>query len=117
MELGSSPVGEECAQVGTPNYATKAHTECARYRKLLEAKFGEPPGDAYFTIKCNPHDFGSYYEVAIVYDDHEEKEVEFAFHVEANLPETWDDDVKVPMGKKKGILRAMIEENPELYGG
>lgn len=115
MELGSAPVNEDCAQVGSTNYPSVALEQCRRYKKLLEAKFGDPPGDAYFKVKSNLHDFGTYYEVAVVYNENDEKEVEFAFHVESNLPETWDDDVKVPVGPRKSILRAMIEADPEKY--
>jgi hypothetical protein len=57
---------------------------------LLTKTFGEPPAGSNFAIKSNPHDFGSYYEVVVYYNDDNEEAAEFAYMVERNLPETWE---------------------------
>jgi len=91
IELGPTPAGESCAQVGADDYHEKAREECQRYKELLEATFPDPPQGSRFAIKSFPHDFGSYYEVVVWFDDDNEKSVDFAYKVERNLPETWED--------------------------
>ena len=96
MELGSSPYDEDCVQVSKGDYIDAMKEECRRYKSLLEENFPIPEDiDAYFTIKANPHDFGTYYEVCISYDPDDEKQTEFALFVEGNLPRVWDDTKKM----------------------
>jgi hypothetical protein len=57
---------------------------------LLERTFGKPPRGACFGVKSFPHDFGSYYEVVIHFDDDYDEAADFAYEVERNLPETWE---------------------------
>lgn len=90
IELGCSPAGEDCVQVGTDDYATKARAECHRYVELLTKTFGEPPAGSRFAVKSFPHDFGSYYEVVVYFDDDYPASEDFAFKVERALPETWE---------------------------
>jgi hypothetical protein len=97
LELGPTPCDEECAQVGTDDYFAKARPECHRYIQLLKKKFGNPPGEAYFYVKSNPHDFGSYLEVAIKFNTNSREEMAYAYHVESNLPAKWTDDAAVPL--------------------
>jgi hypothetical protein len=97
LELGPTPCDEACVQVGTDDYFAKARPECRRYIDLLTKKFGKPPGEAYFYVKSNPHDFGSYLEVAIKFNINSREEMAFAYHVENNLPAKWSDDAEVPM--------------------
>lgn len=90
IELGATPAAEDCVQVGEDNYHIAAQLECQRYVDLLTKTFGEPPVGGRFGIKSFPHDFGSYREVVIHFDDDHPESVDFAFHVERNLPETWE---------------------------
>lgn len=41
--------------------------------------------------RVSPHDFGSYSEAVVYYDNKDDKSVGFAFFVEENLPENWND--------------------------
>ena len=93
LELSCVPVGEDCQQVGMPSYdSTLARSECSRFKAMLEAKFPMPEGcGAYYRIKGNAHDFGTYYEVAIYFDDRDELAIDYAYFVENNLPERWTD--------------------------
>lgn len=85
LELGPVPPEEECQQVGTSSYDDKkAREECERYKELLEKKFPT----AQFGIKKFHHDFGSYREVVVYFDDTEEDPI--AFEVDRNLPMTWE---------------------------
>jgi len=87
--LGPVPLDEECAQLGTPDYPEKAKKECRRYKELLLEKFGLPPGGAFLAVKGFQHDFGTYYEVCVIFDDESAEAVDYAYMLEANSPETW----------------------------
>ena len=95
MSIGSSPCDEPCAQVGQDNYAVQAKKECRRYIELLLKKFGEPPEGASLSVKGFPHDFGTYYEVVVNYDDDDRAGLDYALLLEGNSPATWDDDKPV----------------------
>lgn len=95
--LGPVPALENCAQVGDPGYSEKARAECKAYLNQLKRKFGEPPmGGSLKMISC-PHDFGEYYEVVAFYDERFPDSAEWAFDVEDNLPELWDDEARVEL--------------------
>jgi len=94
LSIGSSPPDEDCAQVGHANYKEKAAKECERYIKLIKITCGLPPENASLAIKSFPHDFGTYYEVVVYYDDQDENAINYAFHVEKNEPMTWYDNRK-----------------------
>ena len=91
VELGATPFGEDCVQVGTPDYHDLAKKECQRYIDLLRKKFGEEPEGARLAIKSFPHDFGSYLEVVCYYDEDNEKSGEYAYNMEATSPEYWSE--------------------------
>jgi hypothetical protein len=93
MEIGTTPYDEDCVQVeSTGAYLQPMRRECDRYKTLLEEIFPIPQDvNAYFSIKSCPHDFGTYYECIIKYDETDEKSSEFALFVEGNLPRTWKD--------------------------
>lgn len=94
LELGPVPCEEECAQVGTDNYHEKARKECAAYKNQLNRLF--PDGN--FTIKPFFHEFGSYFEVCIFYDDNDETSLDYAYNVESNIPSNWDEEAKKELG-------------------
>jgi hypothetical protein len=71
--IGPAPAEEECAQVGSPDYARRARAECRRFIELLRRTFGEEPEGAQLMIKSNPHDFGAYYEVVCYYEEGNEE--------------------------------------------
>ena len=92
QSLGPTPAGEDCVQVGDPDYANKASKECSRYRALLKMKF--PQAGAHgckFVRQAFTHDFGTYYEISIQFDDSRLESCEFAYFVEGNIPEFWTD--------------------------
>lgn len=81
LYIGSSPAGEECAQVGAANYFELSKLELAAFQKALIAKFGEPPEGAYFRVKEG--------QVVIFYNDEDQKQVDYAYNCEGDGPETW----------------------------
>lgn len=93
MEIGSVPASEPCAQVGNDDYTELSRKECHVFKEQLLRIWGEKllPG-MYFTIKTFPHDFGSYREVCIVYDDNNEAQCDMAIEIQNEMPEKWDSE-------------------------
>lgn len=89
LSLGSTPCDEPCSQTADADYMEQNRIECSVYIEQLIRSF-PPVEGAYYSRISEPHDFGPYYEVAIKYHDDKEKEEEFAFFVENNQPEKWD---------------------------
>ena len=89
--LGPTPGYEDCACVGEEDYEPRAKKECRRFIELLRKKFGPEPEGAHFAVKGFLHDFGTYYEVVISFDEDMPESVEYALRCEDNLPATWED--------------------------
>jgi hypothetical protein len=91
IELGSAPVEENCVCVSDKkDYIIPMREECNRYKELLQRKFPDRPNGVIFAVKKFYHDFGSYLEVVVKYDDENEEQVNYAYMVESNLPGTWN---------------------------
>ena len=88
IELGTSPTDEPCVCVSNGDYMDAMRQEARKYKALLESMFPAPENGE-FRIKRFSHDFGSYLEVCACFDSQDEKAIEWAFDVEANLPEYW----------------------------
>lgn len=97
VDIGPAPAGEDCAQVGTDKYYDKAQRECKAFRNQLRRLHGVEPAGARIGIKSNPHDFGTYYEVVCYYDDSIPDSVNYAFKLEGESPELWDDEAKAEL--------------------
>ena len=89
IEIGSSPADEDCAQVGSENYYQRAHDECHRFIALIRKTLGEELAGAQLKIKSNPHDFGTYYEVACYFEANNKEAMEYAYRCEAEAPTKW----------------------------
>lgn len=92
LAIGSVPCEEECEQVGKEYRPWYAILECKQFIKFLIRKFGPPPDGAYYAVTENLHDFGTYHEVAIRFDENDKEASDYAFHVEAHVPSHWDDE-------------------------
>ena len=95
MEIGPSPCSEDCAQVGGEGFRQRATKEMDAYINQLNRMFGDLIKDnksIYFSKKWFPHDFGTYGEVVINFDD--ETDYDIIYEIERNLPEYWDDEAK-----------------------
>ncbi|SLK09217.1 hypothetical protein [Novosphingobium mathurense] len=69
IEIGAAPWNEDCAQLGqTPDFATINRLEVDAYRGAMIAAYGPPPKGITFAIRSNPHDFGTYRELAVKVD-------------------------------------------------
>ena len=107
--IGSTPAAENCQQVGTEGYdRDKAILECHIFIAQLRREFGAEPEGARLFVKSNPHDFGSYHEVNVEYDISSEIASNYAFGVEAETPEYWDE------AALNALLQFGIEVNENL---
>jgi hypothetical protein len=60
------------AQVGDPDYFTKAKIELHILLEFFQANYPVPDefaSKAYYCIKAFNHDFGTYHEVVVIFDD------------------------------------------------
>jgi hypothetical protein len=95
LDLDTVPCDEPCASVGQPDYSKRARLEARAYVAQLERAFPlAVDAGVYFRVKSNPHDFGSYLSVQVVFDDEDEAQTEWAYTIESELPNTWDDDAR-----------------------
>ena len=95
LYIGSTPTNEDCAHVGSENYANRARAECRLFALQILKHYPEPE-KGYLSIKANSHDFGTYYEVVAVYDDEDEDSTNWAYDVEAdalNVLSNWDEEL------------------------
>ena len=91
MTIGASPCEESCAQVGHPGYEARSRRECLVFRRMLERLF--PLADdvpARFAVISSPHEFGTYREVCVRYEDTDGQACDHACMVEGNTPAEWD---------------------------
>ena len=93
-ELDMTPYDEPCAQVGDEAYRENVRLEFAAIKAQLIRMFGEPPAGAYLKSQSAPHDFGTYYELAVVYNDESEEASEYVSRVENDFPASWDAEAK-----------------------
>jgi hypothetical protein len=92
MHIGPTPADEPCEQLG-PNYdPQKARAECNRFIAAIRQTLGTEPEGARLSIKSNPHDFGTYYEVVINYDTDNEEATKYAYRCESDSPTTWPEE-------------------------
>jgi hypothetical protein len=102
ISIGSSPYGEDCVQLGSDDYYQKSKNKILVYKEQLIREFGEPPFGCILYIESNPHDFGTYHELACKYDPSIEEAVEYAFKLEGEGPEFWD-EISLARLKELGV--------------
>lgn len=100
--LGSSPINEPCAQVGTPDYYHNARIEISAYKEQLIRIHGKPPEGAKYRMSTEQHDLGTYHELVIdITDESSTPACDYALKVEGNLPEVWDNEAKAYIAADK----------------
>jgi hypothetical protein len=124
VEIGGSPVDEQCAQIGPdqhPDGFANNKLECRAYIAALRAKYGQEPPGCMYRVKVSEHDFGPYAEVVISYNPRDSVSQAYAARAENGVatwhevgmwpPITWDN------GQPRNILRHpslwFIADNPE----
>lgn len=96
LDIGTTPYGEDCAQVGQDSYMRRSRIEIEALVDMLERTMPEHVmrSGIGFKITSNPHDFGSYRGLEVYWYDEDEGAAEAAYYIEANIPEFWDDDAR-----------------------
>lgn len=97
-EIGSAPNEESCAQVGSVGYRERALRECKAYKAQLERAYPGMPEGMYLTVASHQHDFGTYYDVCVVYDDENEAHNDFIWSNLENGCDVWDDVARKELG-------------------
>ena len=97
---------------GEPDYPKFGRIEARALINQLLRMFGQPPVGCSFKILSCPHDFGTYYDVALVYDDESDEAQEWMLKVEGEFPEKWDTEAikelkenGYPVGEYHGSMR------------
>lgn len=114
ITLGPTPADESCAQVGSNDYHERAAVECQVYRRQLlrmyKAEHGKDlPEGCTLKITNEAHDFGTYHEVGVRYNDSFRDAIEAAFWFDANTPAHWDAEARaeleelIPAASKKNL--------------
>jgi hypothetical protein len=89
ITIGATPCEEDCAQVGQADYPERSRRECLVFKRLLERMYPVPDG-AWLKVKSFAHDFGSYREVCVCYEDQDEAACDYAYRLEEGTPAKWD---------------------------
>ena len=93
FELGTSvPHDEQCVQLGDANYSSFSRMEARALIKQIQRAIGPPPEGTGFKIISCAHDFGVYYDVAVVYDDEDEESQDYMLKAESGIPFEWDEE-------------------------
>ncbi|MDI9690137.1 hypothetical protein [Burkholderia cenocepacia] len=91
MNIGPVPCEENAAQVGRPDYDEQSLRECKVFKRMLERLHPVPAdSQASLIVKSFPHDFGSYREVCVRFEDTDPVATGYAFDLERDTPEQWD---------------------------
>lgn len=101
LTLGPTPGDEDSAQLGTCDYRIRVRHEGRAYIGQLVRMFGSPPAGTDFRLESFPHDFGTYHEVVVRFDPSLKTAVEFAYHVERNLPREWDEQARTELANTR----------------
>jgi hypothetical protein len=93
LVIGSVPYDEPCQQVPYDD-PVLARLECKAFANQLVRILGPPPEGASLQVKSFPHDFGTYCEVVVWYDENNDKAAEYAYKCEAEAPAEWDEEAR-----------------------
>lgn len=115
LTLGSTPSNEDCAQVGNSDYGIRSKIETTAYKNQLYRIFPEVLNSKTlsFSIKIFQHDFGSYKEVVINYDDDNEEEYNniVITKIDKNIPEDWDEEALKEIKNQTTIVEGIRNDH------
>lgn len=89
LELGPCPTHEDALQVGSAD-SLEIRAQACIYRRQLQRAYP----DARFMVKAYDHDFGTYYEVCVGFNQDSERQTKQAFYIEEHTPEFWDQEAE-----------------------
>lgn len=90
--LSSAPCMETCVQVSKhEDYLSAMKEEVQRYVEMLKLRF--PFAAQMIEKKSFSHDFGTYYEAVIYFDNSIKDEMIMSLFIVDHTPETWDETI------------------------
>lgn len=93
IHIGPAPASEDCAQVGETGFRERAKKEMQLYIDQTYRQFSELENSSvYLKAKWFQHDFGSYGEVVVCYDDENPEQIELALKIEREVLDYWDEE-------------------------
>lgn len=95
ITIGPTPLAEPCSQMGKSYYKEFSIMEIKAFINQCKRTVSKEFNMNYLpkiSSKTFTHDFGSYQEVVVYYDNNNEKQVEQAYWLEAHTDEFWDDE-------------------------
>lgn len=108
LNVGPTPCQEHCEQVGTDGYdPVLAKLECRVFIKQIQRICGDPPQGARFVVTNEPHDFGSYHEVGVKYDE-SEVAIDYAYKCESECIEHWDLEALTELAERSEKHKALL---------
>lgn len=92
INIGSVPHEEPCVAVGRGDYEGPMQDECEVFKRML-LRLNPPPAGSSgkLLVRRQEHDSGPYYEVEAGFKPGDSAAAEWAFGLEANVPDRWDD--------------------------
>lgn len=94
VELGTTPISENCCQLGVHEHMKFELKERMAFKNQLERMFP----DVSFAFKTNYHDFGTYKEVVAV--GWTEEQIDQCWEIQDSLPERWDNEAIQELGEE-----------------
>jgi hypothetical protein len=93
FELGTTvPHDEPCVQLGENDYSKFSKIEARALINQITRTIGPAPSGSGLRIISCAHDFGTYYDVAAVYDDDDEESEAYMLKAESGIPSKWDEE-------------------------
>lgn len=89
VNLDSVPYDEKC--VGVQEGLPAQLEEARRFVEMLEKRFSGFH-KIRFKINRNPHDFGTYVDIGLMFIEDDKESLQQAQFVEMNIPSVWSDD-------------------------
>lgn len=86
--LDTTPTNEPCAQVGTDQYYKNTMAEARAHILQIQAQL-TPPLGVTFAIQGHPHDFGTYHQIHVSYNDQIPEHRQYISKLESEAPEDW----------------------------
>jgi hypothetical protein len=91
------PYEEVGQQLGEGYNPVRARKEARTLVNQL-IRHNPAPAGISFRIASNPHDFGNYYSVQVVYNIDSEEHANYVNQLENNFPAQWDEESKMELG-------------------
>ena len=89
LNLDSVPLDENCT---SPKDGLQPQIDEAKKMIAMLTKRFPNCNKIKYKINHNPHDFGTYIDIKVLYDDENEESESQALFVEENFPMTWTDE-------------------------